>query len=170
MPSHRIDRRARLKSLQRICRERGVPLTVQRRVIFEALIDRMDHPTADDVYADVQDRLPGISRATVYRVLETLVRLGVIGKASHRGSAARYDASTDRHHHLVCVRCERTVDLDDPALDNLRIPNTRRLGFKIADYSIHFTGLCRNCARSARAGMHAGPGPSNRLNRRRRAT
>lgn len=145
--------------MQRLCRERGVPLTVQRRVIFEAVLDHADHPTADDVYEDVRGRLPDISRTTVYRVLETLVRLGVIGKPPSPGSAARYDKSVDRHHHLVCVHCERTMDLDDLSLNRLKIPDTRRLGFTIADYSVHFMGVCQACRRHS---SHAAPRSAKR--------
>ena len=141
------DKAARLKTFERLCRARGVPLTVQRRVIYEAVLDHADHPTADDVYERVRRRLPGVSRTTVYRVLETLVRLGVIGKPSSPGSVARYDKSVDRHHHLVCVRCERTMDLEDPSLNRLKFPDTRLLGFTIADYSVHFMGVCQSCRR-----------------------
>lgn len=149
MASRPSDKANRLETFERLCRQRGVPLTVQRRVIYEAVLDHKDHPTADDVYEEVRGRLPGVSRTTVYRVLELLVRLGVIGKPPSPGSAARYDKSVERHHHLACVRCERTMDFDDAALNKVRIPDTRRLGFTIADYSIHFMGVCRACRRSA---------------------
>jgi Fur family peroxide stress response transcriptional regulator len=139
------DKTARLETFERLCRERGVPLTVQRRVIYEAILDHIDHPTADDVYEQVKRRLPGVSRTTVYRVLETLVNLGVISKPSCPGSVARYDKSVDRHHHLVCVRCERTIDWEDPSFNRLKLPDTRRLGFTIADYSVHFMGVCQAC-------------------------
>jgi len=85
----------------------------------------------------------------VYRVLETLVRMGVIGKASHPGAATRYDVNTERHHHLVCTRCERTTDLADAALDRLKLPAIQVEGFEVADFSIHFTGLCKACRTAA---------------------
>ena len=90
-----------MRVFERLCRDKGSALTVQRRVILESLAGREDHPTADQVFEAVE-RLPGLSRTTVYRVLETLVELGVIHKANHLGSAARYDPNTERHHHLTC--------------------------------------------------------------------
>ena len=78
-------------------------MTVQRRAILETLAGHEDHPTADQVFEGVASRLPGLSRTTVYRVLETLVELGVIHKANHLGSAARYDPNTERHHHNLPV-------------------------------------------------------------------
>lgn len=64
--------------LEALCRERGLPVTVQRRVIFAALLDHDDHPTVDRVFADVKNRIPGVSRTTVYRTLETLADLGTV--------------------------------------------------------------------------------------------
>jgi Fur family transcriptional regulator, peroxide stress response regulator len=127
------------------CRRRGLALTVQRRAVFEELADRKDHPTADQVYDALHGRLPGLSRATVYRVLETLVDQGFARKVHHAGAAARFDPMTARHHHLVCDRCGRLVDLDAAAVAALRLPDARRTGFLIHDYSISFTGLCRDC-------------------------
>ncbi|HXZ24843.1 MAG TPA: transcriptional repressor [Nitrospiria bacterium] len=137
---------ARLQQFEAACRAHGIPVTVQRRRIFEALCDRTDHPTPEEVYAAVKDTLPGVSRTTVYRVLETLVRVGVLAKASSPGAVRRVDPRTSRHHHLVCQRCDRLVDLDDAAVPHrIRPPDLRGQGFTIADYSIYFAGLCAAC-------------------------
>ena len=79
---------AHLQQFEAACRAYGIPVTVQRRRIFEALCDRIDHPTPEDVYASVKDTLPGVSRTTVYRVLETLVRVGMLAKAASPTNAA----------------------------------------------------------------------------------
>ena len=65
----------RLQEFEALCRERGSPLTVQRRDILKAILERDDHPSADQIYETVKDRIPGLSRTTVYRVLDTLVEL-----------------------------------------------------------------------------------------------
>jgi Fur family peroxide stress response transcriptional regulator len=137
-------------SFEAECRRRGLAVTVQRRTVFEALSGRRDHPTADQVYDAVRDRLPGLSRTTVYRVLETLVGAGFARKVQHAGGVARFDPITDRHHHLVCEACGRLVDLDDRVVPALRLPPTRDSGFRITDYSVSFLGLCGSCARGKR--------------------
>jgi Fur family peroxide stress response transcriptional regulator len=114
------ERRDRLQGFERLCREHGLALTVQRREVFAAMLERRDHPTAEQIYAKVKGRVPGVSRTTVYRVLETLVGAGVITKACHPGAAARYDPLTRRHHHLVCLHCEKVVDLEDPVWTGCR--------------------------------------------------
>lgn len=138
-------RAADAKALDEICRNHALPVTVQRRAVLEELSRRSDHPTADGVFEMVRKRLPEISRTTVYRALETVVRHGIARKVCHPGAAARYEMRLGRHHHLVCLECESMVDVEDRSLDNLRLPRLRS-GFRIEDYSIQFRGLCSECA------------------------
>ncbi|HVO13533.1 MAG TPA: transcriptional repressor [Vicinamibacteria bacterium] len=139
---------ARLVAFAHDCRRRGLALTIQRRAVYQELARRPDHPTADQVYEALHRRLPGLSRATVYRGLETLVRQGFARKVHHTGAVARFDPVTERHHHLVCDECGHLVDLDDAAVPDIPLP-ARAGGFRIRDYSVSFTGLCPACARSA---------------------
>lgn len=134
-----------LRAFEDRCREAGFQLTVQRRVILEAMLLRDDHPTAEQVYDTIRAQVPEISRGTVYRTLDSLVELGAIRRAHHLGSSARFDSNTGHHHHLVCMRCNRVIDFEDARLDDLPLPNRKRTGFQITDYSIHFTGLCADC-------------------------
>ncbi len=156
-----------IEEFRQICRRHGLPLTVQRRVILEALAAREDHPTADRIFGDVREKLPGLSRTTVYRVLETLVKVGAARKVCHPGASARFEVKMERHHHLVCLHCEKVVDLDDPSLDRIPLPAARGLGFEVADYSIHFRGICSACLR--RLSVPEGRGgdrPSSRKEKR----
>jgi Fur family peroxide stress response transcriptional regulator len=138
-----------MAAFEALCRRQGLALTVQRRGIMEALAGRTDHPTADQLYADVAARLPGVSRTTVYRVLETLVRIGAARRASHLGTAARFDPNTERHHHMVCLVCDKVVDLDDLPITVSSLPVRRRAGFTIVDYAVDFRGTCPDCQRAA---------------------
>jgi Fur family peroxide stress response transcriptional regulator len=146
----------RTEEIRQVCRARGLPFTLQRRAIIEALLQNAYHPTADQIYDAIGARVPGLSRPTVYRTLETLVRLGLAGKVCHPGAAARYDAKTQRHHHLVCLQCGKMVDLDDASLDTIPLPAPGYLGFDIADYSIQFRGICRDCRANLPKAGHAG--------------
>ena len=140
----------RIAGFEAECRKRGLAVTVQRRTVFEALSGRRDHPTADQVYDAVRERIPGLSRTTVYRVLDALVEGGFVRKVHHAGGVARFDPMTHRHHHLVCEACGRLVDLDDAAVPTLRLPEARGSGFHITDYSVSFLGLCGACGRAKR--------------------
>jgi Fur family transcriptional regulator, peroxide stress response regulator len=142
----------RLSQLEHACRERGLPVTVQRRTVLEMILDREDHPTADQVYDQVRRRLPAISRATVYRILDTLVEFGLIMKICHPGTAARFDPKIHQHHHLVCTHCEAIIDVEEGRFDKITWPDVRRYGFEIRDYHIHFRGICQKCRRKLNAG------------------
>ena len=62
-----MDDGKRLARSVSLCRERGLAMTVQRRAILEELVGRRDHPSADQIFEAVGERLPGLSRTTVYR-------------------------------------------------------------------------------------------------------
>ncbi len=138
-------KQARIDEFQRLCREQGEPLTEQRLLVLEAVLDLEDHPTADQVHEAVTRRDPGVSRATVYRALESLARIGVVVKASHPGRAVRYDSRTETHHHMVCVRCDGVIDFTDERLDALPVPDTSPLGFEVSGVQVQLRGICRRC-------------------------
>jgi len=135
----------RLEQFESICHERGLPITVQRRVILETTLSLDNHPTADQIHEAVAERIAGISRTTVYRTLETLVRLGLITKACHPGGVTRYDRRIELHHHLVCMRCDAVVDISDDRFDALPIPDTSAYGFEVSDHQVQLRGLCKTC-------------------------
>jgi Fur family transcriptional regulator, peroxide stress response regulator len=142
-------RELKRREFETVCRKNGLALTIQRRTILEALAARTDHPTVDQVYEDIKEYLKGVSRTTVYRVLETFVSIGIARKISNPESKARFDADTKRHHHLTCIQCGKVLDLHDPTLDNLVPDNGAVAEFTILDYSITFNGLCSCCQKTA---------------------
>jgi Fur family transcriptional regulator, peroxide stress response regulator len=161
MHSRKNRRVEKLRRFEAICADLGLPLTVQRRSILEAVADRTDHPSAEVIFDALRGEHPEISRATVYRTLDLFAEVGVIRKVCHPGSSVRYDPNTDRHHHLVCMECSRMVDFEDPDLDRIPLPGTGRQGFRISDYTIQFRGICGEC----RKGRPEGP-PARRGKRK----
>lgn len=138
----------RLKMLEALCRSMGVPLTVQRRAILKAVLERDDHPTADEVLEVVEDQVPGISRTTVYRVLDTLAEWCLIRRLQHAGTAVRYDGKIHRHHHLVCNKCHKVFDFNDDKLDRLRVSHVETGGFEVQGFSVHLVGICEKCRKA----------------------
>lgn len=132
-------------AFERALGKRGLPVTVQRRAIFEVVLEHGEHPTVDDVFARVQRRLPGVSRATVHRTLELFTELGVLAKAPLPGRATRFDTLLDLHHHAICDRCEAVLDLRDESLADLPVPDTAALGFEARAVVVQVRGLCRSC-------------------------
>jgi Fur family peroxide stress response transcriptional regulator len=145
------DKQQRLDRFLTAHRERGLPVTTQRRAVFEAILDRTDHPTAEQLCRTVRAQLPHISRMTVHRILGAFVALGLVARTCHPGSAARFDPNLRRHHHLVCFDCGRIIDVDDSRLDHLPWPKVHPRGFEIQDYHVHFRGRCARCRQTSRA-------------------
>ncbi len=139
------EKKQRVESFETRCRELGVAVTQQRRIVLQAVLDLDSHPSADEVYALPAVRKARISRATVFRTLESLVRLGVITKVCHPGGVIRYDRRIETHHHLICVRCDAVADISHPGLDATVIPDTSECGFDVQDFRVQLRGLCSIC-------------------------
>jgi Fur family peroxide stress response transcriptional regulator len=137
----------KLKLMEERCRENGLSLTVQRRAILANLASRKDHPTADQIYSAIQDKIAGVSRTTVYRVLETFVQLELAQKISNPEAKARFDADTSRHHHAACLACEKVIDIDDSALPDIDLSRADLEGFEVFDCSVVAVGLCHDCSK-----------------------
>jgi Fur family peroxide stress response transcriptional regulator len=157
----------KLELLESLCRQRRIPVTVQRRLILSALLGRHDHPTIDQVFEDVKPRLPGVSRTTVYRVLETLVELGIAKRTHHFEAAARFDGNTDHHHHLICIRCNQVIDFDNPKIGSVPLPDPHRTGFEVIDFSVYFEGVCPKCQSAAKIHLRKKPPSGLRTAKRR---
>jgi len=127
--------------------ERGLPVTPQRRAVLAAVLGMDNHPTADQVHAEVERSFPGINRATVYRSLEALVSLGVVTRLCHPGHSTRYDPRTHLHHHLICLKCDSVLDFEDERLNQLELPDTSRQGFELRDFRVQLRGICMECLR-----------------------
>ncbi len=127
------------------CKAQGLNVTYQRIAIYKILMNRTDHPTAEDIYKSLRAEHPTISLATVYKTLETLVEKKLIGKVTHLHEFARYDGDTSRHHHLVCEECKKIVDIHSSGLDGLQLPDNFESEFRVNNYRVQFNGVCRDC-------------------------
>ncbi|MFJ2866625.1 Fur family transcriptional regulator [Kitasatospora sp. NPDC087314] len=129
-------------------RGRGWRLTSQRRVVAEVLDDGEHvHLTADEVHARAAERLPEISRATVYNTLGELVTLGEVTEVSTDGRAKRYDPNAHHpHQHLVCTGCGTIRDVRPTGSPLTDLPADQRFGFTVTDAAVTYRGLCPACA------------------------
>lgn len=142
-----VDEKLRL--MEERCRKHRLSLTVQRRTILENLSSRTDHPTADQIYAAIQERISGVSRTTVYRVLETFVKLGLAQKICNPEAKARFDADTSKHHHAACVACEEVFDIDSGLIPDIDLSGADLGGFEVFDCSVVAVGLCKTCSKKS---------------------
>lgn len=140
-----VERQERMQLFVERCGERHLPVTAQRRAVLEAVLELDNHPTAEPVHARVLRGMPEVNHTTVYRPFETLVQLGVLTRLRHPGRLARFDPRTRIHHHLVCLHCDCVIDIADPRLETLPIPDTSLHGFELQDHRVPLRGRCRSC-------------------------
>jgi Fe2+ or Zn2+ uptake regulation protein len=126
---------------------RGAHLTQQRAAVFDYLSQVTHHPTAEEVYLSVKQKLPKISLATVYKNLEALVNCGAISKLTYGDAAARYDIRTDHHYHTRCLSCGKMWDLDAKSGSDWLKQIKPQAGFRVEDYRLELLGYCRECRR-----------------------
>ncbi len=132
--------------LRRALGERGHRFTEQRAAVFRHVSDTTDHPTADEILLSVRDDMPGISLATVYKSLETLVSCGLAKKVNHADGSARYCCRSDPHHHARCLSCGAVSDVPG-RLDDAQVARVRAEadGFRVVGYELELTGYCPEC-------------------------
>jgi Fur family peroxide stress response transcriptional regulator len=132
--------------LRKALEDSGHRFTAQRAAVYRFLADTYVHPTADEVYLAVRQDLTGISLATVYKSLETLVGCGLAVKLTYGDGSARYDGRTDPHHHARCLACRRVVDIegqvDDSEIEGLK---ARTRGFTVTGFRLELSGYCATC-------------------------
>jgi len=138
------------KVLRKALESSGQRFTEQRAAVFRHLSASEDHPTADEVFLAVRGDLPGISLATVYKSLETLVGCGLASKLTYSDGSARYDGRTDPHHHARCRECGQVLDIDGTLSDDqLRVLRANSEGFMVTGYRLELSGICPECAPAA---------------------
>lgn len=125
----------------------GQRYTDQRASVYRCLLGTDSHPTADDVFLAVREEIPGISLATVYKSLETLVGVGLANKLTYGDGSARYDGRTDPHHHVRCLSCGKVRDvpgrLPEREIEDLE---TDGLDFDVTGYRVELVGYCVACS------------------------
>lgn len=121
--------------------EADFALTPQRLAVMEHLEDNKEHPSAEDIYRAVRRRLPTMSFATVYNTLELLKGRGMVTELALDTQRKRFDPDTRPHHHLICTRCRRIVDVHA----DYRLDIGEAEGFAITGARIEFYGVCPRC-------------------------
>ncbi len=122
-------------------------MTPQRSLVHEVLRASHDHPTATDVFIRAKDRMPGISLATVYNCLDTLVEHRLIRQVNLERSSTRFCANLNDHVHFHCESCGAVADAQP--LDLIEAPKLWKLpkGSRVTKLDVAIRGLCPECAK-----------------------
>ena len=123
-------------------------VTKQREAVFKVLRNTHSHPTADQIYDEVREEIPNISKGTVYRNLQVLREDGCISELNINGTLNRYEEKQENHYHFRCEQCGRVFDIDEPVNTEIGKRVAERTGFKVLSHQTEFRGLCRECQKS----------------------
>ena len=140
----------RLRTFRDLCAEHGIAVTHQRQVLYETMQSMYGHPSPEEVFASVKQRIPSISLATVYKNIHLFVESGVFRELSIHHGTLRVEMNKHPHHHMACSICKKVTDL--PEEDELRLglntaAETLAGGFLIERISMDVIGVCPDCQR-----------------------
>ncbi|NIA16234.1 MAG: transcriptional repressor [Nitrospiraceae bacterium] len=135
----------RMSAFREACACRGVKVTHQRLEIYRELTSSEEHPDADAICQGVRNRVPTISRDTVYRNLKMLAEHGLISIVGMSHERLRFDANMELHYHFVCVRCGLIRDFYSQNLDNIDFPAEAVAFGDPVSLHLEVKGVCRTC-------------------------
>jgi Fur family ferric uptake transcriptional regulator len=127
--------------IERLCIERGLKMTGQRRVIARVLSDAADHPDVEELYRRAAALDAHISIATVYRTVRLLEEKGILERRDFGGGRARYEPTEHGvHYHLIDVESGKVLEFQDAEHERLIKAIAARLGFDIVSLRLEVFG------------------------------
>ena len=128
--------------IEKLCVEKGMRMTDQRRVVARVLSEAKDHPDVEELYRRAHAVDPHISIATVYRTVRLFEESGIIERHDFRDGRSRYEEAPDVHHdHLIDMRSGRVIEFIDEEIEKLQQAIAKRLGFKLVDHRLELYGV-----------------------------
>jgi len=137
---------SRINRFVEACRVSGTKLTHQRMEIYREVAQASDHPDVERVYQRVRERIPTVSRDTVYRTLRWLEDLGFVSTLGPIRDRMRFDANLKQHHHFICVRCGIMWDFYSKYLNDLKLPKSVQAIGHVETMQVEVNGVCNDCA------------------------
>jgi Fur family ferric uptake transcriptional regulator len=128
--------------IEKLCIEKGMRMTEQRRVIARVLSEASDHPDVEELHRRAHAVDPHISIATVYRTVRLFEEAGIITRHDFRDGRSRYEEHQEIHHdHLINMKTGEVVEFVDAEIEALQEAIARKLGFKLVDHRLELYGV-----------------------------
>lgn len=123
------------------CKQNGLRMTGQRKVIAQILDSSKDHPDVEELFARASAQDPNMSLATVYRTVKTLEERGILAKVEFGDGRARYEAAGRAHHdHLIDVDTGKIIEFVDPDIEALQEKIAAKLGYRLTGHRMELFG------------------------------
>lgn len=126
-----------MSKLERICLEKGMKMTGQRRVIARLLSDAADHPDVEELHRRASSIDPRISIATVYRTVRLFEEANILSRHEFGDGRARYERAPESHHdHLIDIKSGKVIEFQNEEIEGLQREIARRLGYNLVDHRL----------------------------------
>ncbi len=140
-------------SLKAELNERGWRLTPQRETILQIFqnLARGNHLSAEDLYDLLHNEGEKISLSTIYRTLKLMARMGILRELELAEGHKHYEINQpypNHHHHLICVRCNKTIEFKNDSILKTGTKTARKEGYHLLDCQLTVHAICPSCQRS----------------------
>ncbi len=129
-------------NIQEFLKQHGIKPSYQRMKIYDYLIKYKNHPTVDDIYQELVDEIPTLSKTTIYNTLKLFLEKEIVQLITIEENETRYDADTSIHGHFKCDECGKVYDI---WLDISEMKLKGLDDFKVRESQIYFKGTCDKC-------------------------
>jgi Fur family ferric uptake transcriptional regulator len=128
--------------IEKICVEKGMRMTEQRRIIARVMSIAEDHPDVEEIHRRAVERDPHISIATVYRTMRLFEEAGVVERLDFHDGRARYEEASAVHHdHLIDLRSGNVIEFVNEEIEKLQRRIAEEHGFKLVDHRLELYGV-----------------------------
>jgi len=128
--------------IEKLCIQKNMRMTDQRRVIARVLSDAHDHPDVEELHRRAHAIDPHISIATVYRTVRLFEEADIISRLDLRDGRARYEEHPEVHHdHLIDMKTGKIIEFVDPEIEALQEAIARKLGYRLVDHRLELYGV-----------------------------
>jgi Fur family ferric uptake transcriptional regulator len=128
--------------VEKLCIEKGMRMTEQRKVIARVVSVSHDHPDVEELHRRAAAVDSGISIATVYRTVRLFEEAGILERHDFRDGRSRYEEAPETHHdHLIDMKTGKVIEFMDPEIERLQQEIARRLGYRLVDHRLELYGV-----------------------------
>lgn len=128
--------------IEKLCVDKGMRMTEQRRVIARVVSGSHDHPDVEELHRRAVAVDPHISIATVYRTVRLFEEAGILERHDFRDGRSRYEEVPETHHdHLIDMKSGKVIEFVEPEIERLQHEIARKLGYKLVDHRLELYGV-----------------------------
>ena len=142
------DNNENINQLKQVIKEQGLKYTKQREIIFETIINSVEHLNADELHRIINTEYPNekIGIATIYRALTFLEDVNLISSIALNKDGKKFEPNTKNHHdHLICIKCDKIIEFLDQQIEDKQEKIAKEYGFELINHTMYLYGVCKKC-------------------------